>query len=158
MNIVHETEIALQLARELLAKAPVEPHRFLYSKMIELHKSILRISDFVNAPTGALTEIEITELPHRGDYERGELYAEPEFVSAQPEKHNHYFKNVSHLNYIDVYRLIELYDITCPVQQHILKKSLAAGKRGAKDQVRDVQDIADSANRWLQMREEDQAA
>jgi len=158
MNIIHETEIALQLARELLAKAPVKPHKFMYSKMIELHKSILRIADLVNAPTGALTEIEITELPHRGDYERGELYAEPEFVSGRPEKYSHYFKNVSHLDYIDAYRLIELYSIICPVQQHILKKSLAAGERGAKDKARDMQEIADSANRWLQMRDEDLAA
>lgn len=158
MNLIHETEAALQLARELLAKAPVEPHRFLYSKMIELHKSILKISDFVNAPNCAVTEIEITDLPHRDDYERGELYAPADFVSPQPEKYRHYFKNVSHLDYIDAYRLIELYDITCPVQQHILKKSLAAGERGAKNKARDMQEIADSASRWLQMREEDQAA
>lgn len=71
------------------------------------------------------------------------------------QKYGHYFRDVSHLDRIDVYRFIELYEITCPVAQHILKKATAAGKRGAKDAARDMQEIADSANRWLQMREED---
>jgi hypothetical protein len=71
------------------------------------------------------------------------------------KQHSHYFKDVSTLNHIDVYRIIELYEITCPVAQHILKKAIAAGKRGAKDQAKDMVEIADSANRWLEMRAED---
>lgn len=70
-------------------------------------------------------------------------------------KHEHYFKSVAGLERIDVYRLLELFEVTCPVSQHIVKKALAAGKRGAKDCARDMQDIADSARRWLEMREED---
>lgn len=70
-------------------------------------------------------------------------------------KHNHYFRDVSHLDQVDVYRILELFEVTCPVAQHIVKKALAAGKRGAKDSARDMQDIADSAARWLEMREED---
>lgn len=73
-------------------------------------------------------------------------------------KHSHYHKDVSKLDSIDVYRLLELYEVTCPVAQHVVKKALAAGKRGAKDARRDMQDIADSANRWLQMRDEDAKA
>lgn len=71
--------------------------------------------------------------------------------------HAHYFKSVRGLDHIDVYRLLELFEVTCPVAQHVVKKALAAGKRGAKNQARDMQDIADSANRWLQMRAEDAA-
>lgn len=70
-------------------------------------------------------------------------------------KHNHYFKDVSHLQQVDVYRILELFEVTCPVAQHIVKKALAAGKRGAKSPARDMQDIVDSAQRWLAMREED---
>ena len=70
-------------------------------------------------------------------------------------KHNHYFKNVAHLQQVDVYRILELFEVTCPVAQHIVKKALAAGKRGAKSPARDMQDIVDSAQRWLAMREED---
>ena len=69
--------------------------------------------------------------------------------------HDHYFKDVSNLRQIDVYRILELFEVTCPVAQHIVKKALAAGKRGAKSPARDMQDIADSAARWLEMREED---
>lgn len=69
--------------------------------------------------------------------------------------HNHYFRDVSHLNSLDVYRLLELFNVTCPVAQHIVKKALAAGQRGHKDTRRDWQDIADSAARRLQMMDED---
>lgn len=69
--------------------------------------------------------------------------------------HNHYFRSVKGLEYIDVYRIIELFEVTCPAAQHILKKALAAGKRGAKDQSRDMQDIIDTATRWQEMRRED---
>ena len=69
--------------------------------------------------------------------------------------HSHYFRDVAHLQQIDVYRILELFDVSCPVAQHIVKKALAAGKRGAKSPALDMQDIADSANRWIEMRKED---
>jgi hypothetical protein len=75
-------------------------------------------------------------------------------MTEQP-KHGHYFRSVKGLEHIDVYRIIELYEVTCPAAQHILKKALAAGKRGAKDQARDMQDIIDTATRWQEMRKED---
>ena len=71
------------------------------------------------------------------------------------KEHNHYFKNVEHLDYIDVYRIIELFNITDPCLQHALKKLLVAGGRGHKDINRDIQDVIDSCQRWQEMREED---
>lgn len=71
------------------------------------------------------------------------------------KEHNHYFKNVEHLDYIDVYRIIELFNITDPCLQHALKKLLVAGGRGHKDIDRDIQDVIDSCQRWQEMREED---
>ena len=68
--------------------------------------------------------------------------------------HNHYFKDVRHLEYIDVYRIIDLYEITDPCLQHALKKILVAGGRGHKDQSRDVQDVIDSCVRWQEMQQE----
>lgn len=70
-------------------------------------------------------------------------------------KHEHYKRNVSHLKTIDVYRIIELFEITCPVAQHVLKKAMVTGKRGHKDLARDWQDILDSAERRLEMLAED---
>src|SRR5690554_3607294 len=69
--------------------------------------------------------------------------------------HDHYFIDVSAYDRVDVYRLLELSGITCPVAQHVFKKAFATGKRGHKDMRRDWQDIADSAARKLQMLDED---
>ena len=70
-------------------------------------------------------------------------------------KHKHYFKDVRHLDFIDVYRVIDLWEVSDPCLQHIIKKCLAAGKRGHKDEDKDFQDIFDSAARALEMRNED---
>jgi len=71
--------------------------------------------------------------------------------------HEHYFIDVTHIDRLDVYRLLDLFKVTCPVAQHIVKKALAAGQRGHKDTRHDWQDIADSAARRLQMISEDEA-
>lgn len=70
-------------------------------------------------------------------------------------KHSHYKKDVSRLETLDVYRVIDLFEVTHPALQHALKKILAAGKRGAKDDARDVQEAIDSLERWQEMRNED---
>ena len=69
-------------------------------------------------------------------------------------KHNHYFRDCPY-DKIDVYRIIDIFEITDPVAQHILKKCIATGKRGHKDEERDWQDILDSAQRRLDMIAED---
>lgn len=69
--------------------------------------------------------------------------------------HDHYKKDVSHLEMIDVYRVLELFNVTHPGLQHAAKKILAAGERGAKDWEKDVQEAVDSLNRALEMRKED---
>lgn len=69
--------------------------------------------------------------------------------------HNHYFKDVSKLNAIDVYRVLELFEVGDPAIQHAVKKLLCAGGRGAKTMPQDVQEAIDSLNRWKEMRKED---
>lgn len=56
---------------------------------------------------------------------------------------------------LDVYRILQEFDVACPVAQHVLKKALCAGQRGHKDVRQDWQDIADSAARKLEMLAED---
>lgn len=73
-------------------------------------------------------------------------------------KHSHYFKDVSRLKKIDVYRVIDLWEVKDPCIQHALKKLLVAGKRGAKDEAKDIQEAIDSLERWKAMREEDAGA
>ena len=71
-------------------------------------------------------------------------------------KHSHYFKNVQHLDGIDVYRVLELFNVTDPCLQHAIKKLLCAGGRGAKDMEQDVQEAMDTLERWQDMCREDE--
>jgi len=71
------------------------------------------------------------------------------------KKFNHYFKDVSHLEVIDVYRVLSLFEVADPCLQHAIKKLLVAGKRGVKDSTKDIQEAIDSLERKLDMIEED---
>lgn len=72
------------------------------------------------------------------------------------EKHPHYYKDVSKLEHVDVYRVLKLFNVTDPCVQHAVKKLLVAGGRGAgKDIERDIHEAIDSLNRGLQMIAED---
>lgn len=77
-------------------------------------------------------------------------YAEIE----QVRQHNHYFKDVSGLNEIDVYMVLKLFNVTDPCLQHIAKKALCAGQRGHKDFKKDLQDILDTAKRAVEINNE----
>ena len=70
----------------------------------------------------------------------------------------HYQKSVKHLNWIDVYRVLDLFDVTDPCLQHAIKKLLCAGQRGAKDKKQDVQEAIASLLRYLEMQTEDENA
>ena len=71
-------------------------------------------------------------------------------------KHNHYFKKTVHLDAVDVYRVLELFEVTDPCLQHAIKKLLCAGGRGAKDMEQDVQEAMDTLERYQDMRIEDE--
>lgn len=70
--------------------------------------------------------------------------------------HNHYFKDVAHLDSIDVYRVLSLFNVTDPCIQHAVKKLLVAGGRGAgKDINKDIQEAIDSLARYQEIVRED---
>ena len=71
-------------------------------------------------------------------------------------KHNHYFKSTVNLDAVDVYRVLELFEVTNPCLQHAVKKLLCAGGRGAKDMEQDVQEAIDTLERWQDMCREDE--
>lgn len=78
-------------------------------------------------------------------------------VSAR--KHAHYFRNVAHLTEVDVYRVLELFNVTDQALGHAIKKLLAPGGRGAgKDFRKDVQEAIDTLTRRLEMLDEDSTA
>lgn len=77
-------------------------------------------------------------------------------MQSNLEKHNHYFRNVKHLSVIDVYRVLQIFDVTNPCLQHAIKKLLVAGGRGGgKSAAKDVNEAIDSLHRWLEMNLED---
>ena len=79
-------------------------------------------------------------------------------MSELSERHPHYYKDVAHLQHVDVYRVLLLFNVTDPCIQHAVKKLLVAGGRGAgKTPERDVREAIDSLNRFCQMRAEDEA-
>lgn len=54
---------------------------------------------------------------------------------------------------LDPYRILEVYGITHPAQQHAIKKLLRAGK-SVKNLKTDIEEIIATLNRWLCMLEE----
>ena len=72
-------------------------------------------------------------------------------------KHSHYFRDVSHLKTIDVYRVLELFNVTDQALGHAIKKLVVAGGRGHKDISKDVSEAIDTLVRWQNMRYEDEA-
>ena len=69
----------------------------------------------------------------------------------QNRKHGHYFKDVSQLDFIDVYAVLKLFGVTDPCLQHAIKKLLCAGQRGVKDQEKDINEAKDTLERCLEL-------
>lgn len=74
---------------------------------------------------------------------------------AGMKKHSHYKKDVSKLEFVDIYRVLQLFDVSHPAVQHAAKKVLCAGGRGSKDWAKDIQEAIDSLQRALDMHKED---
>lgn len=73
-------------------------------------------------------------------------------------KHGHYFKDVSQLTTVDVYRVCALFGVNDPsgCTHHAIKKLLLPGQRGAgKDAIKDLQEAVDTLNRKIEMLKED---
>lgn len=66
-----------------------------------------------------------------------------------------HYRKTSPSTVIDVYRVLQLFEVADPCLQHAVKKLLAAGKRGSKDAAKDVAEAIESLRRWQQMRDEE---
>lgn len=72
------------------------------------------------------------------------------------DNYEHYFKQVPiNTTYIDVYRVLKMFEVTDPCVQHAVKKLLVSGKRGVKSARKDVQEAIASLQRFIQMDDED---
>jgi len=72
-------------------------------------------------------------------------------------KHQHYFKDVKHLTEVDVYRVCALFKVTdhSGATQHAIKKLILPGQRGAKDEIKDLNEVIDTVQRRIEMLQED---
>lgn len=52
---------------------------------------------------------------------------------------------------VDVYEVIEAFNVTCPARQHAIKKVLCSGIRGKGDAVQDLIEARDALNRAIEM-------
>ncbi|GGO89196.1 hypothetical protein GCM10011348_46380 [Marinobacterium nitratireducens] len=62
-----------------------------------------------------------------------------------------YHRQIAPGVWVDVYDVIDAFDVTCPALQHLIKKALAPGRRGHKDTEQDLRDIIVSADRALEL-------
>lgn len=74
------------------------------------------------------------------------------------EKHSHYKKDVSHLEFIDVYRVLDLFEVESHAVGHAVKKLLCSGQRGVKGKAQDIQEAIDSLNRELEIMRENESS
>lgn len=77
-----------------------------------------------------------------------------ETTKAEKNQFSHYYKMCPY-EFVDVYRVLSLFEVTDPCIQHAIKKLLVAGGRGAKDSNKDVTEAIASLNRWIEMRKEE---
>ena len=52
---------------------------------------------------------------------------------------------------IDVYDVLQAFEVTNPALQHLIKKALCAGLRGNKDRQQDMSEILESARRAIEL-------
>ncbi len=73
---------------------------------------------------------------------------------SNASKYPHYFKSVKNLDYIDVYRVLQLFEVTDQAVGHAVKKLLCAGSRGSKDFLVDITEAYHTLNRVIEMQAE----
>jgi len=81
-------------------------------------------------------------------------------INSLTENYQHSSTEYKHYKYsykgikLDPYRILQVYGITCPAQQHAIKKLLRAGN-SVKDLEQDIQEVIDTLQRKLEMLKED---
>lgn len=98
-----------------------------------------------------------TKTPDLEDFISADIASSVKVHQGAEALFPHYHKDVSHLDTIDVYRVLQLWEVLDPCIQHAIKKLLVAGGRGHKDMSKDVHEAIVSLQRWEEMQAEDAA-
>lgn len=83
------------------------------------------------------------------------MSARPTMADLYPK----YYKDVSKLDAVDVYRVHRLFGVTDNELHHASKKILLCGVRtGGKPARKEIEEARDTLNRWLEIQDEDALA
>ena len=104
--------------------------------------TVLKVSD-----DGVLARINIDGL---GEYDYFTTVIQ---LSEELKEYEHYKYSYKGIK-LDPYRILDIYKITCPAQQHAIKKLLRAGN-SVKELKQDITEVIDTLKRKLEMLEED---
>ena len=63
-------------------------------------------------------------------------------------KFPHYFAKIPNFTHLDIYMVSEMFKLNS-YQHHAVKKLVAAGKRGSKDQVKDLLEVIATVEGWI---------
>ena len=67
------------------------------------------------------------------------------------EKHPHYHKPTNGAETVDVYWVLNAWEVDCHATGHAIKKLLNAGQRGAKTTEQDLTEAIDSIKRAIEL-------
>ena len=84
--------------------------------------------------------------------ERQRLGLEPA-ETHEPTKPSKYHRTIKGV-VVDVYDILQAWQVTNPALQHLIKKALQPGNRGHKDLMTDLNDILASAKRAIELEQE----
>lgn len=77
------------------------------------------------------------------------------YNNNNPYIDNPYIVDISKYNKLDIYRILNLYEVNNPCLQHAVKKLLCAGKRGSKNFITDINEAIIALQRCIEMQGED---
>ena len=66
---------------------------------------------------------------------------------------NKYTREIKPGVFVDVYDVLTAFGVTCPALAHAIKKLLAPGMRGAKDEIQDKREAIQAIDRSIEIRE-----
>ncbi len=72
-------------------------------------------------------------------------------TGGAPGPRNKYQREIKPGVWVDVYDVLQAFNVTCPAMAHGIKKCLAPGQRGVKDSVQDKNEAIASIKRSIEM-------
>jgi chromosome segregation ATPase len=111
----------------------------------ELSIDLVRLNEELDM---AGRKIAIYELAREG----AQVAVETRTTPANQPLFPHYYRAVPrNTTHVDVYWILKAWDVVDPCVQHAVKKLLAAGRRGAKDSIKDLNEARDSITRAIEL-------